>query len=161
MDEQASNNQGLGQTNTPLSLSSAATEEAEKRIHESKMVSPSTYSELEYIFGQAYGELRQNLTKITYEKLSKEKLLDEIKGESLIDKYPLFLESHPKLKDTADIKKAFLSKIPEISDLLNTINTLTAMEMIVDGKIKLIEKTISAMKQKMKLIERSGTSRLY
>jgi len=145
-----------GQRNLPLTLSSDATDEAERRLQESIAVSPITYIELEYCFARAYSELRCNLAKITYEKTAKEKLLDETKGEALIDSYPKFLEEHPKLKDTADIKKAFLSKIVSISDILDAINTLTAMEMITDSKIKRIEKTCAAMKQKMYLISKSG-----
>lgn len=157
MDEgQHGESTGLGQGNLPLSLSAEATEEAERRFHEAQIVTPATFSELSHVFGQAFLELKRNYTKITFEKLGKEKRLDEVRGELLIDHYPKFLEDHPKLKDTADIKKAFLSRNSEISELLNTINLLTAMEMVVKGKIEHIELTLRAMKAKMDVIKNSG-----
>lgn len=152
----------LGQGNLPLSLSIMATEEAERRMHEAENVNPMNYNSLEYCFNEAYRELKRNHAKITFEKLTKEKLLDSTKGKALIDDYPVFLENNPKLKDTADIKKAFLSQIKDISQLADDIITLNAMEMIVDGKIKHLERTCSHMKKKMDLILKSGIStKLY
>ena len=89
-------------------------------------------------------------------------MLDSIKGKALIDDYPVFLEKHPKLKDTADIKKAFLSTIETISKLSDDIITLNAMEMMTEANIKRMERTCSYMKKKMDLLLRSGVAtKLY
>jgi hypothetical protein len=153
MSNEVSDGQAYG---LPVHLLNDALTVAESRLLEAKLVTPSTYSDLEYCFNEAYREQKQNFAKVTFEISKTEKAIDDEKGRLLIDEYPVFLEQNPKLKDTADIKKAFLCRDKTISDLSDKLNTLKALEVVIDGKIKVMERTCSYMRKKMDLIIRSG-----
>lgn len=132
--------------------------EAEHRIHESKMVSPVTYADLEHCYNEAYRDLRRHLSSIGYNIAMAEKAMEEAKAAVLLDKYPAFMGGKPKSHDSADLRKAFLIRDEDYVAALDRYNQLKALESNFDGKIKVFENICRYMRQKMQLITRSGLS---
>jgi hypothetical protein len=132
--------------------------EAEHRIHESKMVSPVTYADLEHCYNEAYRDLRRHLSSIGYQIALADKALEEAKATVLLDKYPAFMDGKPKSHDSADLRRAFLTRDSDYNEALDRINQLKALESNFDGKIKVFENICRFMKKKMDLILRSGLS---
>jgi hypothetical protein len=132
--------------------------EAEMRIHESKMVNPSTYADLEHCYNEAYRDLRRHLSTLGYQIAMAEKSLEEAKANVLLDKYPEFMAGKPKSHDNADLRKAFLIRDDDYCAALDRFNQLKAIESNLDGKIKVMENVCRYMRKKMDLILRSGLS---
>ena len=141
-----------------ISLDLSKTKEAEARLIEAKMVNPSTYADLECTYNEAYRELKRNYSTIGYELDMADKSMEMIKSVLLLDEYPEFMQGRPKGNDSADTRKAFLMKSQEYLDALDRIAMLKAMESMLDGKIKVFERTCAYMKKQMDLIIRSGLS---
>jgi len=134
------------------------TREGEKRLPDSQNVSPVTYSELEFTFGEAYREIRNNMATVTSHLLNAQKVLEQEKATVLLDLYPEFMQGRPKSQDNAQTRDAFLIRNKEYVEALDHVNKLKAFEAYLDGKIKVFERTCAAMKKKMDLIIRSGLS---
>jgi hypothetical protein len=132
--------------------------EAEMRIHESKMVSPVTYADLEHCYNEAYRDLRRHLSTVGYQIAMAEKAIEEAKATVLLDKYPEFMAGKPKSHDNADLRKAFLIRDEHYAAALDRFNQLKAVESSLDGKIKVMENVCRYMRKKMDLILRSGLS---
>lgn len=132
--------------------------EAESRIHESKMVSPVTYKDLEYTFNEAWRDLKRYLSALGYQIAMAEKAIEEAKADVFLDKYPEFMSGRPKTQDNADMRKAFLSRDDKYSAALDRLNQLKAVESMFDSKAKNLEKVCAYMKKSMDLVLRSGLS---
>ena len=141
-----------------LRLDMAKIREAESRIHESKTVNPSTYKELEYVFNDAWRDLKRHLSQIGYNITLAEKAIEEAKADVLLDKYPTFMADRPKSQDNADMRKAFLARDEAYSSALDWLAQLKALESVLDSKAKSLEKTCAYMKKSIELILRSGLS---
>lgn len=141
-----------------FSLDMSNVREAERRLVEAKVVNPITYSDLENTFSLSYRDLKRFLSVIGYQIAQAEKFLEEAKATVLLDKYPEFIASRPKGHDSADIRKAFLSRDPEYSAALDRLNQMKALESNFDGKIKVIENVCRYMRKQMDLVLRSGLS---
>ena len=151
---------------SPIHLDLSNTREAEIRLIEAKMVNPSTYSDLEYCFNEAYRELRGHLGVIQFQITLTDKAMERAKSDVLLDKYPDFLviktkeakEKGVKFQDSADNRTAFLMRDESYLAALDRMNMLKVMENYMDARIKSMEKTCSYMKLQMNLILRSGLS---
>ena len=141
-----------------LSLDMSKTKEGERRLIEAKNVSPVTYSDLEYCFGESYRELSKHASSIGYQIALADKAMEDAKATFLIDKYPELIKDRPKSQDSADLRKAFLMKDEAYVAALDRMNMLKAFESFVDGRIKVFENVSRYMKKKMDLIIRSGLS---
>lgn len=131
---------------------------ADQRIEEAKMVSPITYSDLEHCYNASYRELRGNLAKVGFLLAEAQKEMEHAKSEFLIDKYPEIMKDKPKSQDSADMRMAHLMREPDYLAALDRVNMLKATEAMMDGKIKVMERTCSYMKKQMDLVLRSGLS---
>jgi hypothetical protein len=134
------------------------TREGESRLLEAKMVNPITYAELESCYNESYRELKRHLATIGFEISKAENSLETAKSNFLIDKYQEKIKDLPKSYDSADLRKAHLMKDPEYIAAKDRVDMLKAMEALLDGKIKVFERTCAFMKKKMDLILRSGLS---
>lgn len=134
------------------------TREGESRLLEAKMVNPATYSDLESCFNQAYRELKTNLAVIGDQLNKADDLLEKAKSNFLIDNYQEKIKDLPKSYDSADLRKAWLMRDTEYLAAKERVDMLKAMEALLDGKIKVFERTCVFMKKKMDLILRSGMS---
>lgn len=131
--------------------------EGECRLIEARVVNPSTYSDLEYSFNEGYREAKKNLSIIGYEITQAERILRRIKSELILDEYPSFLKDG-RLKDNATVRDAFLEKNQNYVGAQERINMLKAMESLLDGKIRIFEKTCQYMRKQMDLLIRSGVN---
>lgn len=137
------------------------TREAEKRALEARTVNPATYTDLETCFTQAYRELKNNIATVSYHITKTENALEKAKAHALFDKYPEFMKNRSKSSDTADTRKAFLALDPEVQAIKERLDSLQALNLFLDGRVKVVEKISSYMKKSMDLIIRSGTAGLY
>lgn len=145
-------------SDVPQRLSLEKTGEAEKRLVEAKMVNPATYSELEFTFNESYRELKVHLATVGFNIAMAEKHLANIKAEIILDHYPEFLKDKPSKFDNAEVRNAYVQKNPEYQKTLDTVNTLKAIETLMDGKVKVMERVTSYMKKQMDLILKSGVN---
>ena len=132
------------------------TKEAEERYPETKTVNPVTYTDLYYTYNHSYRELKRAHAELGHRVGKAEKMIDERKGELLIDHYPEFLAKFPKQKDNGELRSAFMSKDLKLSKLLDDRNTLKAMEELVGAKIKFVERTCSFMDKQIQIHLKSG-----
>ena len=141
-----------------LEMSSLKT--AERRLIEAKTVTPSTYNELEYVFNEAYREIKKNLSVIGYQILKTQNELEKSKASALLDKYPEFLKDKGSKFDNASTRDAFLARDEDYMSAKERLDTLKALEIFLEGKVKVMENVSRYMKTAMQLIIRSGSSDL-
>lgn len=134
---------------------------AESRLIEAKTVNPSTYAELEHTFNDAYRILKQHAATVGYQILRSETELKKAEGTAILEKYPVFMEGKPKSMDNADTRKSFLALDTQVSALRDRLDSLRAMEMFIDGRIKVMENVCRYMKKSIDLVIRSGSNNFY
>jgi len=139
-----------------VTINLTALKEAERRLIEAKTVTPSTYTELEYVMGEAYREIKRNLATIGYQILKTENELEKSKASALLDRYPAFLEGKPSKFDNAAIRDAFLARDPEVQEAKERLDSLKAIEVFLEGRVKVMENVCHYMRNAMRLIIRSG-----
>lgn len=141
-----------------LKLALNYTREGERRLIEAKNVSPITYAELESCFNEAYRELKRHLATVGFQLSKADNALETAKSNFLIDRYQDKIRDLPKSHDSADLRKAWLMRDSEYVAAKDRLDMLKAMEALLDGKIKVFEKTCQYMRKRMDLILRSGLS---
>lgn len=129
--------------------------EGESRLREAQLVNPATYAELEFTYGEGYREAKKNLSLVGYEIMQAEKMIRKLKSEYLIDEYPDFL-SNSKLKDSNATKDAFLTKKDDYVQAVDRLDSLKALESLLEGKVKVFENVSRYMKKQMDILIRSG-----
>lgn len=136
-------------------LDMTAIREAESRLLESKIVHGGTYNELEFVMNEGYRECKKNLSLVGFNILLTEKAIRKAKSEALIDEYSDWLKE-VKLKDSAAIREAFLQTKESYTLAVDRLNMLTAIESLVEGKIKVMENVCRYMRKQMDINIRSG-----
>lgn len=131
---------------------------AEHRIIEAKNVNPSTYSDLEHTFNEAYRELKRHLSTIGYQVAMANKALRQAKSEVILGTYAEFMKDKPKYHDNTDLRDAFLMKDTDYLAALDRLAQLQAFESNFEGKVKVLENVCRYMRQKMYLLSKSGVS---
>jgi hypothetical protein len=138
-------------------LSLEFTKAFESRVLDTRTVNPSTYNDLEYTLSLAYQELKGHFAEITYSLAKAEKMVDDVRAEVLLDRYPEFIKDKPRSMDTPDTRKSFVQKDEGYSKALEYRDMLKAYEMLIEGRIKAVEKISAYMKKQMDLLIRSGS----
>lgn len=138
-----------------MKLDITAIKEGESRLIEAKVVNGGTYSELEYVYNEGYRQAKRYLSSIGYEITRAKKALREAKSRAILDEYPEFLKES-KLKDNATVRDAFLERQADFVAAQDRIDMLTALESLLEGKIKVFENVCRYMKKEMDIIIRSG-----
>lgn len=139
----------------PITLDITSIKEGESRLIEAKVVNPGTYSDLEYVFNEGYRQAKSHLSQVGYEITRAKKALRDAKSRYLLDEYPEFLKEN-KLKDNASIRDAFLERQKEYVSSQDRIDMLTALESLLEGKIKVFENVCRYMRKEMDIVIRSG-----
>lgn len=129
--------------------------EGEGRILEAKVVNPGTYNELEYTFNEGYRQAKSNISEIQYQITLAKKALREAKSRALLDEYGDFLKEN-KLKDNASIRDAFLERKEDYVAAQDRIDMLTALESLMEGKVRNFENVCRYIRKQMDLVIRSG-----
>jgi hypothetical protein len=127
----------------------------ESRFLEARIVNGATYNDLEHCFNEGYRQARTHLSLIGYQITRAKKAQRECKSVYLIDHYKEFLKE-TKLKDSAAIRDAFLETKEDYVEALDRIDLLTALESLMEGKIKNFENVCRYMRKTMDTINRSG-----
>ena len=143
----------------PLILDVSKIREGESRLHEAQIVNPSSYSNLEYAFNEGYREARRHLAVLGFQMALAEKAMREAKSIALLDEYPEYLNTIGKtkgIKDSAQIRDAYLETYLPYTSAQDRINMLKATEALIDGKLKNFENTCRYMKKQMDIVLRSG-----
>lgn len=136
-------------------LNLTQTKIAESRLIEAKTVNAATYADLSYCFNESYRELKKALAEVGHRLGKANKRLDEAKSRVLIDELPEFIKEK-KLKDTSETRMAYMVRDPEISSLMDQVNTMEAMEKLIEGKIKVMERACHTMNKQMDIAIKSG-----
>ena len=136
-----------------LDVSSIKT--AENRLIEAKVVNPGTYNELEYCFNEGYRQAKRNISEIGYQITRAKKALREAKSRAILDEYPEFLREN-KLKDNATVRDAFLERDEDYVKAQDRVDMLTALESLMEGKVKNFENVCRYIRKQMDLVIRSG-----
>jgi len=139
-----------------MSLELTALKTAERRLIEAKTVNPSTYTDLEHTFNEAYRELKRNLATIGYQILRVKNEIEKSKASALLDKYPEFLKGKGSRFDNAAVRDAFLARDEDYMEAKERLDSLTALEVFLEGRIKVMENVSRYMRNAMQLIIRSG-----
>jgi hypothetical protein len=132
-----------------------AIKEAERRMVEAKIVNVATYGELESVMGEAYRELKLNLATVGYQLLKTQEELEKSKANAILDKYPDFLVGKPAKFDNATTRDAFLIRDVEYMEARERHDSLTALNIFLDGKVRVIENVCRYMRKLIDL-ERSN-----
>lgn len=141
-----------------LTLDTSKTREAEQRLVEAKTVNPLTYSDLEHCFNESYRELKGHMSKLGYQIAMAQKALEDAKARVILETLPEYMKDKAKSWDSADLRKALMTRDEEYRAAQDRIDMLKAMESFVDGRIKVMEKVSVHMRKQMDLILRSGLS---
>ena len=128
---------------------------AENRMVEARVVSGATYSDLEMIMADGESEMRTNHALVAYEITRAKQAFEMIKSELMVDEYPGFLKEK-NLKDNATIRSAFLHQKKRFLNAQDRIDFLTALEKLVEGKIKVLNNVSRIMKKEMDIQIRSA-----
>lgn len=139
-----------------VSLDMTALKIAERRLIEAKTVTPSTYTDLEHTFNEAYREIKRNLSTVGYQMLKVKGEIEKIKATVLLDKYPEFLKDKGSKFDNAAIRDAFLARDADYMEAKDRLDSLTALEVFLEGRVKVMENVSRYMRNAMQLIIRSG-----
>lgn len=139
-----------------IKLDVASLKEAERRIIEAKDVNPSTYSELEHCFNEAFRDLKRHLATVGYQKTKVMNEYEKIKAGIILDKWPEYIKDKPRSMDTADARKSFLALDSELGEAKERLDSLEALEVFLDGRVKVMENVCRYMRKRMDLIIRSG-----
>jgi len=139
-----------------LELSMDKIKEAQSRTHETKVVTPATYNELEYVFNEAYRDAIKYITEIRHEKTKIEKSMQERKADIILDIIPKMLADQPKSSNNADFRNAVIARDEEYQNHLEHLNKLVALESHFEGIEDHMTRTCRAMKKSMDLIIRAG-----
>lgn len=129
--------------------------EGENKILDARVVNPATYNDLEYSFNEGYREARKHLSSIGYEITRAKKALREAKSKAILDDYPEFLKEN-KLKDNATVRDAFLERQGDYVASQDRIDMLTALESLMEGKVKNFENVCRYIRKQMDIVIRSG-----
>jgi len=137
-------------------LNVSALQEAERRIVEAKDVNPSTYTDLEHCFNEAYRELKGHLATVGFQITKTENEYEKSKSIALLDRYQEFVKEKPARTDTAEYRKAFISQDPDVVAAKDRLDSMKALEIFLDGRVRVMENVCRFMRKKMDLIIRSG-----
>ena len=121
-------------------------------------VTPSTFSHLEHVYGEAYRDLKKHLAIVGGQLLEAQENVDKIKAGLILDKFPEFLKGKPKSMDNAATRDAFITQDPEYQAMKDRMNTLKTIEVFLEGRVKVMERATSYMRKKMDMFMRSGAS---
>ena len=138
-----------------MTLDLTKIKEGEDRLYEAQNVTVISYSNLEYVFNEGYREAKKHLSQVGYQITRAEKALREAKYRALLDENPFFLKDR-NMKDSAQIRDAFLETVKDYTEAQDRIDMLNAMLALMDGKIKVFENVCRFMKVEMNLCARSG-----
>jgi hypothetical protein len=127
----------------------------EGKILDARVVNPGTYNDLEYSFNEGYREAKKHISVIGYEITRAKKSLREAKSRAILDEYPDFLKEN-SLKDNATVRDAFLERQNDYTSAQDRIDMLTALESLMEGKVKNFENVCRYVRKQMDLIIRSG-----
>jgi len=139
-----------------LEITLDKTMEAESRLLEAKTVNPATYADLEYTFNESYRELKRAYAGVSYRLAKAEEAVESARATVLLDKYPEFVRLKPKNYDNADIRKSFIQRDEDYLKATDYRDQVKAIEMLIEGRIKVMERTTTYMKKQIDLIIRSG-----
>lgn len=142
-----------------IRLDVSALKEAERRVHEAQFVNPSTYTNLEHCYNEAYRELKRHLATVGYQKVRVENEYEKSKSIALLDRYQEYMKDKPARMDTAEYRKAFISQDVDVQAAKEHLDSLNALEIFLEGRVKVMENVCRYMRKKMDIIIRSGTVR--
>lgn len=142
-----------------IRLDVSCLKEAERRAHEAQHVNPSSYTNLEHCFSEAYRELKRHLATVGYQITKVENEYEKSKSIVLLDKYQEYMKDKPARLDTAEFRKAYITQDKDVSEAKDRLDSLKALEIFLDGRVKVMENICRYMRKRMDLLIRAGIVR--
>ena len=144
-----------------IALESTKLKEAERRAHETRIVSRMTYSDLAYCFSSAYNECKTNLTAIGYLINKTESEIHKAEAIALMDKYQEYIKDKPAKFDTAHMRDSFVTLDEDCNIAKERLDSLKMVESFLDGRAKFVENVLRYMKTTVETEIKSGVSSTY
>ena len=110
-------------------------DEAERRLHEVRLVSAATRTELKGMFNEAANAAGKYKAWVEYEILKAEKQLKLDRATVILDKAPIEAAKMKEqgIKMNEDIREALIARDEECSHSLEVLNALQAVKAILDS----------------------------
>jgi hypothetical protein len=121
-----------------------------------KNVNPSTYSHLEYVYNEAYRDLKKHVATVGYQILRADSELEKAKATALLEKFPVFLDGKPKNMNNAAVRDAFVAQDESVRAIKDRLDSLKMIEIFLDGRIKVMENVCRFMRKQMDMYIRAG-----
>lgn len=117
----------------PLELDMSLIQEADRRLHEVRLVSHATKSELQGLYNQAANEAGKYMGWIEYEILRAKKQLTKDRSNVIMG---IAMEKAKELKSLGmkmneDLREALISQDEKCSESLDRLNSLEAVKVIL------------------------------
>lgn len=139
-----------------ISLDISTIKTAESRLIEAKDVGSVTYADLEHCFGEAYRNLKKHLATVSFQLMRLTNEMNKRRSILILDTYPDFIKDKPRSMDNSASREAFITKDSEIQDMIERFDSLKALEIFLEGRVKVMENVSRYMKKRMDLLIRSG-----
>lgn len=118
----------------PLALEMDIIDEAERRLHEARLASHATKTELSGLFNEAANAAGKYSSWIAYEILRAKKHQAKCRSNvilgSMMDEAKRLKELGVKMNE--DIREAFISKDPACEEALDILNSLIAVQTLLE-----------------------------
>jgi hypothetical protein len=131
---------------------------AMSRMKEAQYLVPSNYSNLEFVFQEAWREARNNSIRVGDAIKKAMQNVEEIKADILLTEIPKILETMPKNTNNADFRKAIFTKNVDYQKATEHLEKLQAMLEHFESHMKIMENTSRFLKKQMDYFIRSGVS---
>lgn len=125
----------LPEERSVLELPMDIIDQAEARLHEVRLVSQATATELKGVFNEAANAASKYMAWIEYEILKAKKQLDLDRATVILDKVP---EEAKRLKESGvkmneDMREALISRDEDCQYALDVLDSLKAMKALMDS----------------------------
>ena len=139
-----------------LKLSMSGWEVAMSRMKEVQNLVPANYSNLEFIFQEAWRESKKNAIAVGDAVKKARQNIEEIKADIILGEIPKLLEDLPKNANNADFRKAVMMKNTDYTSATTHLEKLEAMLEHFESHMKIMENTSRFLKKQMDYIIRNG-----
>jgi hypothetical protein len=139
-----------------LVLDSSNWNVAMSRLKEAQNLVPANYSNLEFVFQEAWREAKRNAISVGDAIKKANQNIEEIKAEVTLVEIPKLLESMPKGSNNADLRKAVLTKNENYKAATEHLEKLEVLLNHFESHMKIMENTSRFLKKQMDYFIRSG-----
>lgn len=140
-----------------LVLDNGSWETAVSRLKEAQNLVPSNYSNLEFVFQEAWREARRNAINVGDAIKKAMQNIEEVKADIILVEIPEMLKTMPKGSNNADLRKAIFAKNEKYKAATEHLEKLEVLLNHFESHMKIMENTSRFLKKQMDYFIRSGS----